>query len=215
MTLFQDLQYSLRTFRKNPGFTLAAILALGLGIGANSAMFSLIDAVLLRPLPFAQSDRLVNVWETNLTRNIPRMVAAPGNYYDWRHQNVFSAIGAYQQNTFTLASTAGEPERFLGAICDPGFFETLQVSPIQGRLFSGDEDQPGRGEVVLLGYGLWRQRFGGDPKMVGQTLTLDGRPRTVIGIMPEGFQYPGQSVVWSPFALDGPTKARRDFTVSG
>jgi predicted permease len=207
MTLLQDLQYSIRTLRKNPGFTLAAILALGLGIGANS----LIDGVLLRPLPFAQSDRLVNVWETSLARNIPRMVAAPGNYYDWRHQNVFSAIGAYQQSTFTLASNEAEPERFLGAICDTGFFATLHVSPIQGRLFTDDEDQPGRGEVVLIGYGLWRQRFGGDPKVVGRTLTLEGHPRTVIGIMPEDFQYPGQSVMWSPFALDGPTKARRDF----
>src|SRR5690349_9624115 len=168
MTLLQDLQFSIRTLRKTPGFTLAAVLALALGIGANSAMFSLVDGVLLRPLPFAHSDRLVNVWETNLIRNIPRMVAAPGNYYDWRLQNhVFSAMGAYQQSTFTLASTEGEPERFQGAICDLGFFAALQVSPIQGRLFTDAEDQPGRGEVVLLGYGLWRQRFGGDPKIVG------------------------------------------------
>ncbi len=108
MTLLQDFQFAIRTFRKPPGFTLAAVLALALGIGANSAMFSLVDGVLLRPLPFAHSDRLVNVWETNLVRSIPRMVAAPGNYYDWRVQNhVFSAMGAYQQSTFTLASTEG------------------------------------------------------------------------------------------------------------
>src|SRR5258708_5686958 len=197
---------------QDPGFTLAAVLALALGIGANSAMFSLVDGVLLRPLPFAHSDRLVNIWETNPIRNIPRMVAAPGNYYDWRVQNhVFSAMGAFQQSTFTLASTEGEPERFSGAICDPGFFAALQVSPIHGRVFTDAEDQPGRGDVVLLGYGLWRQRGGRDPKMVGQTMLFDGRPRTVIGIMPEGFQYPAQSVMWAPFALDRPTKARRDF----
>src|SRR5579872_3013342 len=211
MNFVQDLQYSLRTFRKNPGFTLAAILALGLGIGANSAMFSLIDGVLLRPLPFDQPDRLVNVWETSQVRNFPRLIVAPGNYYDWRTNNVFSSIGAYQQTTFTMASGEGEPERFLGAICDRDFFTTLRIAPIQGRLFTNDEDQPGRGDVVLISYGLWQQRFGRDPKIVGQTLTLDGRPKTVIGILPDGFQYPAQTVMWTPFAFDSQTKQRRDF----
>src|SRR5260370_12557961 len=119
MNLLQDLKFALRTFRKNLGFTFAAVFALGLGMGANSAMCSVIDGVLLRPLPFTRSERLANVWETNLKRNIPRFVVAPANYYDWRKQNqAFSALGAYQANTFNLASKEGEPERFLGAICD-------------------------------------------------------------------------------------------------
>src|SRR5579864_7593804 len=124
MSLLQDLKFALRTFRKNPGFTGAVVFALGLGMGANSAMFSVIDGVLLRPLPFPRSERLANIWETNLKRNLPRFIVAPANYYDWRKQNqAFSVLGAYQQSTFNLASKEGEPERFLGAICDPGFFD--------------------------------------------------------------------------------------------
>ncbi|HEV2688435.1 MAG TPA: ABC transporter permease [Bryobacteraceae bacterium] len=211
MTVFQDLQFALRTFRKNPGFTCAAVFALALGIGANSAMFSVIDGVLLRPLPFPHSERLVNVWESNLTRNLPRLNVAPANYTDWRAQNqVFSALGAYVQSTFNLASTEGEPERYLGAKTDQGFFGALQVSPVLGRIYTDEEDQPGRDGVVVLSYSLWRGRFGGDPKAVGQTLNLDGTPRTVIGVMPEGFQYPGQSAMWSPLGFDNQMRARRD-----
>ncbi|HWY45922.1 MAG TPA: ABC transporter permease [Bryobacteraceae bacterium] len=212
MSLLQDLTFALRTLRKNPGFTLTAVFALGLGMGANSAMFSVIDGVLLRPLPFPRSERLVNVWENDLKRNIRRFVVAPANYYDWRKQNQsFSALGAYQQNTFNLASQEGEPERFIGAISDRGFFDALGVKPALGRIFSEEEDQPGRDGVVILGHGVWRQRFGGDPKIVGQTLIMNGKPRTVIGVMPEGFEYPPQSVMWSPLGFDNETRERRDF----
>ena len=206
-----DLRFALRTLRNNPGFTCAAVLALGLGIGANSAMFSVVDGVLLRPLPFPRSDRLVNVWESEPKRNLPKFVAAPANYYDWRAQNhVFSSLGAFTQSTFNLASTEGEPERYLGGITDRGFFDTLQVSPILGRIFTEEEDQPGRDGVIILSYGIWRSRFGGDPKIIGQTLTFDSKPRTVIGVMPQGFEYPAQSTMWAPLALDNETKAQRD-----
>ena len=206
-----DLRFALRTLRNNPGFTGAAVLALGLGIGANSAMFSVVNGVLLRPLPFPGSDRLVNVWESEPKRNLPKMVAAPANYYDWRAQNqVFSTLGAFIQSTFNLASTEGEPERYLGSSTDRGFFDALQVSPILGRIFTDEEDQPGRDGVIILSYGIWRSRFGGDPKIIGQTLTFDNKPRTVIGIMPEGFEYPAQSTMWAPLALDNETKAQRD-----
>jgi predicted permease len=212
MSLLQDLSFALRTFRKNPGFTLAAVFALGLGMGATSAMFSVIDGVLLRPLPLPHSERLVNVWENYIKRNIPRFSVAPANYYDWRKQNqAFSVLGAYQQNTFNLASREGEPERYLGAISDRGFFDALGVRPALGRLFTEEEDQPGRDAVVILGYGIWRQRFGGDRKIIGQTLILNGTPRTVIGVMPEGFEYPPQSVMWSPLGFDNETRERRDF----
>ncbi|MDP8981823.1 MAG: ABC transporter permease, partial [Acidobacteriota bacterium] len=212
MNLFQDLRFAFRTLRKSPGFALSAIVALGLGIGANSAMFSIIDGVLLRPLPFPNSQNLVNVWETNFARKIPKMIAPPGNYYDWRAMNhVFSAIGAYRGNTFNLASKDNEPERFIGAICDPGFFATLQVRPLLGRTLTEEEDQEGRDGVVILGYGLWRQHFGGDPKIIGQNLLLDGRPRTVIGVMPEGFQYPAAATMWAPLVLDKESRTRRDF----
>jgi putative ABC transport system permease protein len=211
MTLLQDLHFALRTLRKNPGFTLAAVFALALGIGANSAMFSVIDGVLLRPLPFPHSERLVNVWETNFVRNIPKFGAAPGNYQDWRKQNqVFSALGAYQGTTFNLATSEGAPERYVGAICDRGFFDVLGTPPLLGRIFTPDEEPIGRDGVVILGYGVWRQRFGGDPKIIGRTLILDGNPRTVIGVMPEGFSYPPLSTMWAPLGFDNQAKDRRD-----
>ena len=211
MTILQDLRFAVRAFRKKPAFTVTAVLALALGIGATSAMFSVIDGVLLRPLPFPRSDRLVNVWENNLQRNLPKFVVAPANYYDWRVQNrVLSAMGAYLQNTFNLASLEGEPERYLGASSDRGFFDALQVSPILGRILTEEEDQPGHDGVIVLGYDLWRSRFGGDPKILGRTLAFDNKARTVIGVMPEGFQYPGQSSMWAPLAFDNQAKARRD-----
>jgi putative ABC transport system permease protein len=198
--------------RKHPAFALAAVFALALGIGANSAMFSVMDAVLLRPLPFPHPDRLVNVWETNLVRNIPKMSAAPANYYDWRKQNqVFSELGAYQGNTFNLATTEGEPERYVGAICDRGFFDALQVSPMLGRVFTEDEVPQGRDGVVMLGYGVWRQRFGGDPTVIGRSLMLDGKPRIVIGVMPQGFAYPPLTTMWAPLGFRRAAQERRDF----
>ena len=190
---------------------LSAILAAGLGIGATSAMFSIIDGVLLRPLPFPAPEQLVNVWESVPSRNLPRFIVAPGNYYDWRtQQHVLSKLGAYQQAAFNLASPGSEPERFIGATCDTGFFATLGVSPMMGRLFTDEEDQPGHDGVVVLSYGVWQQRFGGDDHILGRSLDINGRQRTVLGVMPRGFEYPAQSVMWSPAGLDGPARARRD-----
>ncbi len=212
MGLLQNLKFTARMMRKNPALALSAILATGLGIGATSAMFSVTDGILLHPLPFPQSDRLVNVWESAPTRNLPRLVAAPGNYYDWRAQSrSFSAIGAYQQATFNLASRDSEPERFLGAICDPGFFAALGVPALLGRVFTAEEDQPGRDAVVVVGFTAWQQRFGADTAIVGRQIEINGRTRTVVGVMPRGFEYPAQAVMWSPLALDAATKARRDF----
>jgi putative ABC transport system permease protein len=212
MNFLKDLSFALRSLRKHPAFALAAVFALALGIGANSAMFSVMDAVLLRPLPFPHPDRLVNVWETNLVRNIPKMSAAPANYYDWRKQNqVFSELGAYQANTFNLATTEGEPERYVGAICDRGFFDALQVSPMLGRVFTEDEVPQGRDGVVILGYGVWRQRFGGDPTVIGRSLMLDGKPRIVIGVMPQGFAYPPLTTMWAPLGFRRAAQERRDF----
>ncbi|HLG99104.1 MAG TPA: ABC transporter permease [Bryobacteraceae bacterium] len=212
MPFIEDLRFALRTLRKNPGFFLTAMLALALGIGANSAMFSVIDGVLLRPLPFAHPERLVNVWETNFVRNLPQFPVAPANYYDWRKQNkVFSALGAYQGSTFNIATNDGAPERYVGVICDRGFFDTLQVSPLLGRLFTEEEEQAGRDGVLLLSYGVWRQRLGGDPSIIGQTLTVDAKPRTVIGVMPEGFQYPPLATMWAPLGFDNEARERRDY----
>jgi putative ABC transport system permease protein len=212
MTLAQNVRFAWRVARRSPAVTVSAILAAGLGIGATSAMFSIVDGVLLRPLPFASPGQLMNVWETNPTRHLPKMVVAPGNYQDWRTGNrVFSAMGAYQQAAFNLASPGSEPERYLGAICDPGFFTTLGVSPMLGRIFTEEEDQAGRDNVVVLSYGVWKQRFGGDPQILGQNLNINGRQRAVIGVMQRGFEYPAQAVMWGPFGFDRSMHDRRDF----
>ncbi len=212
MSLAGNLKFTLRILRRNPALAISAILATGLGIGATSAMFSITDGILLHPLPFPKSDRLVNVWETAAARNIPRMVAAPGNYYDWRVQSQsFSALGAFQQATFNLATGDAEPERFLGAIADPGFFAALGVAPMLGRVCTEAENLPGGNAVVILSYAVWQQRFGADRGILGRTLDLNGRTRTVIGVMPQGFEFPPQATMWSPLELDPPTMARRDF----
>jgi predicted permease len=205
------LLLTLRNLRKNPGFAIAAISALGLGIGANSAIFSVINGVLMRPLPYANSERLVNVWETDFARNIPKFGVTSANYTDWRKQNqVFSAMGVYQGSAFTLATTDAEPERYLGAICDRGFFDVLGTAPLLGRVFTSDEEPAGRDGVVVLSYGVWRGRFGGDPKIIGQHLSMDGKPRTVIGVMPESFDYPPHATMWAPLGFDNEERERRD-----
>ena len=211
MTLAQDIRYAFRMMRRSPAVAASAILAAGLGIGATTAMFSIIDGVLLRPLPFAAPEQLVNVWESMPARNLPKLVVAPGNYLDWRTENrVFSQMGAYQQAAFNLISPGSEPERFLGAICDTGFFPTLGVNPMLGRLFTDDENQPGRDGVILLSYGVWKQRFGGDPQILGRALNISGKQRVVIGVMPRGFDYPSPAAMWTPLGFDNPMRTRRD-----
>jgi putative ABC transport system permease protein len=211
--MLQDIQFAFRTLRKNPAFAASATLALALGIGANTAIFSIVDGVLLRPLPFPDAAALVNIWESNDKRGTPKLVAAPANYYDWRAQSGdFSAIGAYQQAAFNLAAVGGgEPEQFQGAICDPGFFATLGIAPALGRTFTEAENRVGADGVVVIGYGVWKTRFGGDPSILGRPLEFNGRMRTVIGVLPAEFSYPPASVMWGPLALDDRTKARRDF----
>lgn len=212
MNLLQDIKFSVRTLRKSPAFALSAILALGLGIGANSAMFSVINGVLLAPLPFSHPEQLVNLWERNDAYHIPKLPAPAGNFFDWKSQNqVLSAIGSYRPATFNLMTSDGEPERFLGAICDPGFFTTLQVSPMLGRIFTEEENQPGHDSIVLLSYGVWKSRFGGNPTIIGQTIKFDSKTRTVIGVMPQDFEYPAKSTMWAPLALTNEDRARRDF----
>src|SRR5215831_6488117 len=207
----QHVKYGFRLARRSPVVAVTAILAAALGIGASTAMFSIVDGVLLRPLPFAAPDQLVNIWESVPARQLPKFVAAPANYYDWRAQNrVFSAMGAYQVAAFGVASAGSEPVRLLGAVSDPGFFATLQVSPRLGRLFTEEETEPGRDAVIVLGYNVWQQRFGGDEGVIGRKLMINGRQRTVIGVMPPGFEYPAQAVMWGPLPLDAQARARRD-----
>ncbi|HEV2668683.1 MAG TPA: ABC transporter permease, partial [Blastocatellia bacterium] len=182
-TLWQDLRYGARMLLKRPGFTLVAILTLALGIGANTAIFSVVNAVLLRPLPFKEPDRLMTILETKLPQ-FPEFSVAPGNFLDWKRQNtVFERLVAYTGAPFNLVG-AGDPEQLRGLKVTDGFFAMFGAQPQIGRDFLPEEDQPGRNNVVILSHGLWQRRFAGEANILNQTLTLSGQSYTVIGVMP-------------------------------
>ncbi|HEY6927697.1 MAG TPA: ABC transporter permease, partial [Steroidobacteraceae bacterium] len=186
-TLVQDLKYGARMLAKNPGFTLVAMLALALGIGANTAIFSVVNAVLLRPLPYQDPDRLAFISEH--TEQVPNMSVSYLNFLDWQRQNqVFDQIAAFQGQNFNLTGV-DRPERLSGWSVSANFLATLGVKPFLGRDFLPQEDQQGGHPVVVVTYGLWQRRFGGDPGLVGRALTLNGRSYTVIGILPATFKF--------------------------
>jgi putative ABC transport system permease protein len=187
-TMLQDLKYGARMFWKSPGFTLVAIIALALGIGANTAIFSAINTLILRPLPYRESDRLVAVWEYNRTRNVHQNVINPGNFMDWRDQSkVFEEMAAFIDFRTNLTGKE-EPVEIPAQAATTNLFHVLGVEPIKGRSFT-EEDATSDANPVIIGYNLWQSRFGGDPKVVGQRITLSGQESTVIGVMPAGFQW--------------------------
>jgi putative ABC transport system permease protein len=199
--LFQDLRYGVRTLFKKPGFALIAVITLALGIGATTAIFSVVNGVLLRPLPFKDPDRLLMIRETKLPQ-FPEFSVSPGNFLDWKQQNtVFERLVAFRGAAFNLIGT-GDPERLRGMSVTDGFFATLGAAPQMGRDFLPEEDQPGHSNVVILSHGLWQRRFGGDLKILNQTITLDGQSYTVIGVMPATFHIEGRdSDLWTPMAF--------------
>ena len=208
--LLHDLRYAARLQRKNPGFTIVAVIALALGIGANTAIFSVVNTVLLRPLPYKDPERLVMVWEDASRHGYPRDTPAAGNYVDWRDQNqVFEGMAAIADTSFNLTGS-GEPERLEGRRVSVNLFPLLGVEPQIGRVFTAAEDQPGAQRVVLLSYGLWQRRFGGDPNIAGQSLTLNGESYVVVGVMPARFQFPSSDdQAWVPIAFTQQEMANR------
>jgi putative ABC transport system permease protein len=202
--LRQDLRYGLRTLAKNPAFTSIAIVALALGIGANSAIFSVVDAVLLRPLPFTKPEQLVMLWENATHLGFPKNTPSPANFLDWQKQaSAFTGMAAMVERSFNLTGV-GEPERLDGRRVSANLFELLGVPAVLGRTFVPDDDRPGT-HVVLLSYSLWQRRFGSDPSVIGRALTLNGESYTVIGIMPRFVQLPGfanrNDQLWVPIAF--------------
>jgi len=207
-TLLQDFRYALRQLRKSPGFTAVALLTLALGLGANSAIFSVIDAVLLRPLPFHAPSRLVIVKPTEPGRRDDIGVSYP-TFLDWRAQNhVFEGLAVFRQDDFTL-TRRGEPAHLTGAVVSANLFSMLGVPPAIGRDFTPEEDKPAAtGRPIILSHSLWQNRFGSDPKVVGQSLVLDGDTFAVVGVMPASFQFPVQRTpveFWTTIALDSQT----------
>jgi putative ABC transport system permease protein len=209
-TLWQDLRYGARALLKNPGFALIAVVTLALGIGANTAIFTVVNAALLRGLPYREPDRLVHLWEMTPQKEFPRREASYPDFLDWRQSQSFEAMAAYTGGGFTLTGR-GAPEMIQGARGSADFFKALGVEPIIGRAFQPGEDSPGADNVVLLSYGLWQRRFGGDSAVVGESLTLNGSPYTVIGVLPPNFQFAprGGAEMWTPFVPSATQLSRR------
>ncbi|MEX1245554.1 MAG: ABC transporter permease [Thermoanaerobaculia bacterium] len=207
-TIFQDLRYALRTFAKSPGFASLAILTLALGIGANTAIFSLVHAVLLRPLPFGHADRVVAVMETWRDR---RGDVSAGNFADLRAASrSFDRLAAVRYSSLNLAENDA-PQRVAGSRVTEDFFGVFGVGPQLGRVFRPEEDRPGAGHVVVLSDRLWRSQFGGAPDVLGRTLRLDGGPYTVVGVMPASFDYTSDNEeLWIPAALGAEALANHD-----
>ena len=210
--LFSDLQLGFRILRRNPGFTVTAILLLALGIGANTAIFSVVNAVLLRPLPYQDSSRIMQIWHVPPAKSFPGMTlfsVSPANYLDWQSQNrSFEAMAAYGGARFNVGGKE-RPESIQAAPVAPGFFSILRVQPILGRGFTPDDDRPGQGHVVVLGNALWRERYGADPGVVGRNIVLDGETYTVIGVMPRTFNFPSWAQLWTPLAWTDERRAVR------
>jgi len=201
-TLLQDLRYGIRMLLQNPGFAVVAVIALALGIGANAAIFSVVNAVLLRPLPYDDPSRLMILRENKLPQ-FPEFSVSPGNFLDWQKQNTtFENMAAVNGSAYNLI-TESEPERLIGARVTAGLFEMLGARPAQGRIFLDEEDQPGHETVAILSDGLWRRKFGADPGVIGQSITLNATSFTVVGIMPPTFQFPDRdTALWTPMAFN-------------
>jgi putative ABC transport system permease protein len=204
--MMSDLRYAIRTLIKRPGFTAIALLTIALGIGANTAIFSVVNAVLWRPLSYPHPERLMMVWIYNPRQGFEKDVAPYPTFTDWRNQSrSFEHLTAYFGASVSLTG-AGDPAQLRGARVTPSFFPTLSVQPALGRWFTEQDANAGHERVVILEHGLWQRRFGGDPTIVGRMIQLSGQPYEVVGVMPAGFQYPDDATLWLPLAPVEPYK---------
>ena len=202
-TTLRDVRYGLRALWKNPGFAAIAVLTLALGIGANTAIFSVVNAILLRPLPFQDSGRLMMIWHTPPQKSFPgvaRFAVSPANFLDWRNQNhVFDQMSVIGFRSLNLTGM-GQPESVTGIAVSADFFSVLRIRPSAGRGFVADDDQPGRGNVVVVSYAFRQSHFGVNENTVGRTIRLDGRSYEIIGVMPPKFEFPSRAQLWLPVA---------------
>src|SRR5262245_42363066 len=203
--LLHDLRYGFRTLLKQPGFTLIAVITLSLGIGANTAIFTVVDAALLRSLPYKASESLYHLWESTPQKEFSQREASYPDYLDWQQNHVFEAMAAYTGGGGILTGR-GEPERVFAPSATANFFSVLGVEPVLGRTFQPGEDKPGTERVTILTHAYWQRRFSGDRKIIGQTLTISGNNYTVVGVLPPSFQFALRPAdLWLPYQ---PTEAQ-------
>jgi putative ABC transport system permease protein len=196
----RDIRYAMRMLIRTPGFSAIAILTFAIGIGVNTAVFSVVNGVLLRALPYPDADRITMVWLDNRRQGIKEDITSYPNYVDWRDQSSsYASLAAFTPASFTLTG-AGEPERLQGALATANFFAVMGVEPLLGRVYTGENEVEGKDRVVVLSYGLWQRRFGGAADAIGRTLSLNGRPHEVIGVMRSELRWPERAELWVPLA---------------
>ena len=204
-TVWRDVRTGVRSLVHSPVFTVVTVVSLALGIGANTAIFSVVNSLLLRPLPYPESDRLVDVWHTPPQQSFPgldKFSVSPANYLDWKAQSTaFEQMAVYTHVGLSL-STSNDPLPLIGAAVSSDFFSVLRTNATRGRTFTPDEERTGHDQVVVIGNGLWQRAFGANPNIIGQSLTLNSRSFIVVGIMPAGFEFPREAELWVPLAWD-------------
>lgn len=200
-TFIQDIRYSVRTLMNSPGFTIVAILTLALGIGANTALFTVVNAVILKPLPYPDPEQLAMIWQSYPDEGYDQASVSAPNYMDWRKQSEsFRDMSTFRYKAYNLVRSE-EPVRLIGVTATSGFFNILGVQPILGRIFLEHEDQPDAEPVIVLAHDMWHQHFGADDSIIGQIVTLNGVSYTVVGVMPQGFNFPGRAALWVPYVF--------------
>ena len=211
-SLTRDVRYAVRMLLRNPGFTTIALLTFAVGIGVNTAVFSVFNGVLLRPLPYPDADRITMMWLDNRPQSIKEDIGSYPNYRDWREQNTtYEHVAAFTGAAFTLTGSE-EPERIRGARTTANFHDVIGLKPVLGRLYTEAEEQTGSDAVVLLSHGLWQRRFGGAADVVGKTVVLNGVPHEIIGVMPPELRVPADAEMWKPLAVsDAQRNARGSF----
>ena len=201
-TVLQDLRYAARVLLRQPGFSLVVILTLAIGLGANGAVFAMVDALLFRPLPVADLPGMVQIFQSNVVQHDDRDGVSPPNYFDWMRQTgSFEKFAAIEWWDANLSDPAEDPEQVVGRRASASFFDVLRVHMAQGRGFAAQEETAGLHRVAVVGHRLWQRRWAGSPTLVGSTITIDRQPHTVIGIAPEGFDYPSGSEIWAPITF--------------
>jgi putative ABC transport system permease protein len=202
LNVMRDARYALRMLVRTPGFSLVAILTFAVGIGINTAVFNVVNGVLLRPLPYPDFDRITLVWMDNRRQGIKEDIASYPNYIDWKTQSTsYQHMAAFFPLAFSLTG-AGEPERLQGVMVTANFFDVMGVQPMMGRLFTPENETPGKDGLVLISHGLWQRRFGGTQDVIGRTISLGGRQHEIIGVMPPTLRFPDKAEFWVPLAPD-------------